>query len=172
NIERLMRAGRDALAKSLQQSGGICRTGALEFEAVTPSTHTEATRQVIAEITRMSQDDAPLLLVGEPSSGKRYYARLFHEKSARAAGPYVMIQCAGLVDSESLARAFGSSASDVAQCTAEAARGGTLMLEEIGDLPMPGQRRLLKLFAEGSEDYNIITTTHRDLQALCNVGVF
>ena len=46
------------------------------------------------------------------------------------------------------------------------------MLEEIGDLPMPGQRRLLKLFAEGSEDYNIITTTHRDLQALCNVGVF
>jgi transcriptional regulator of acetoin/glycerol metabolism len=172
NIERLMRAGRDALAKSLQQNGGICRTGALEFEAVTPSIHTEATRQVIAEITRMSQDDAPLLLVGEPSSGKRYYARLFHEKSARAAGPYVMIQCAGLVDSESLARAFGSNANDVASCTAEAARGGTLMLEEIGDLPMPGQRRLLKLFAEGSEDYNIITTTHRDLQALCNVGVF
>jgi hypothetical protein len=172
NIERLMRAGRDAMAKSLQQNGGICRTGALEFEAVTPSIHTEATRQVIAEITRMSQDDAPLLLVGEPSSGKRYYARLFHEKSARAAGPYVMIQCAGLVDSESLARAFGSSASDVASCTAEGARGGTLMLEEIGDLPMPGQRRLLKLFAEGSEDYNIITTTHRDLQALCNVGVF
>ena len=62
---------------------------------------------MIAEIARMSQDDAPLLLVGEPSSGKRYYARLFHEKSARAAGPYVMIQCAGLVDSESLARAFG-----------------------------------------------------------------
>jgi hypothetical protein len=172
NVERLMRAGRDALAKALGQGGGICRTGALEFEAVTPSIHTEATRQVIQEIERVSQEDAPLLLVGELSSGKRYYARLFHDKSSRKDGPFVMIQCAGLVDGESLAKAFGSSAGDVAQCKAESARGGTLLLEEIGDLPMQGQRRLLKLFEEGSEDYNVVASTHRDLAALCQVGLF
>ena len=84
----------------------------------------------------------------------------------------MLIQCAGLVDGESLARAFGTNANDVANCTAETARGGTLVLEEIGDLPLPGQRRLLKLFEEGSEDYNIIATTHRDLLPLCQVGVF
>jgi GGDEF domain-containing protein len=172
NVERLMRAARDALAKALRQGGGICRTGAVEFEAVTPSVHTEATRHVIEEITRMSQDDAPLLLFGELSSGKRYYARLFHDKGTRKNGPFVMIQCAGLVDSESLARAFGTSAADIAQCTAESARGGTLLLEEIGDLPMQGQRRLLKLLNEGSEDFNIVASTHRDLAALCQVGVF
>jgi transcriptional regulator of acetoin/glycerol metabolism len=172
SVERLMRAGRDALAKSLQQGGSICRTGAIEFEAVTPNVHTEATRMVMQEIARVSQDDAPLLLVGETSSGKRYYARVFHDKSARAQGPFVMIQCPGLVDNESLTKAFGSGPDDVAQSTAESARGGTLMLEEIGDLPLQGQRRLLKLFEEGSEDYNIIATTHRDLPALCNVGVF
>jgi GGDEF domain-containing protein/ribosomal 50S subunit-recycling heat shock protein len=172
NGERLMRAARDALAKALAQGGGICRTGALEFEAVTPGTHTEATRQVIQEIERVSQEDAPLLLVGEPSSGKRYYARLFHDKSRRKSGPFVMIQCAGLVDGESLARAFGSNETDVVHCTAESARGGTLLLEEIGDLPMQGQRRLLKLFEQGSEDFIVVASTHRDLAALCQVGLF
>src|SRR5262249_16385925 len=149
-----------------------CRTGSVEFDAVTPSVHTEATRQVIEEITRASEDDAPLLFVGELSSGKRYYARLFHERSRRKDGPFVMIQCAGLADSHSLARAVGTTASDVGRCTAESARGGTLLLEEVGDLPMQGQRRLLKLFEEGSEDFNILTSTHRDLAQLCNVGVF
>lgn len=172
NAERLLRAARDALAKALTQGGGICRTGAVEFEATTPSPHSDASRHVMQEIQRTSQEDAPLLLVGELSSGKRYYARLYHEKSSRKDGPFVLIQCAGLVDGESLARAFGSSESDVGSCTAESARGGTLVLEEIGDLPLPGQRRLLKLFEEGSEDYNIIATTHRDLLPLCQVGVF
>ncbi len=172
SVERLMRAARDALAKALAQGGGICRTGALEFEATTPSVHTQATRQVLEEITRASQEDATLLLVGEPSSGKRYYARVFHDRSARKDGPFVLIQCAGLVDGESLARAFGSNADDVSSCTAESARGGTLLLEEVGDLPLQGQRRLLKLFAEGSEDYNVVASTHRDLAALCQVGLF
>jgi DNA-binding NtrC family response regulator len=170
--ERLMRAARDALAKAVTQGGGICRTGAIEFEAVTPDAHTQATRQLMEEIARASQQEGPLLLVGEPASGKRFFAHLFHDKSARKDGPFVMIQCAGLVDGESLARAFGTGPQDVAQCKAESARGGTLVLEEIGDLPLPGQRRLLKLFEEGSEEYNVITTTHRDLPALVNVGVF
>jgi two-component system, NtrC family, response regulator AtoC len=172
HVERLMRTARDALAKAFQQGGGIARSGALEFEAVTPDTHTHATRRVIEQIAGVSQEDGALLLVGELNSGKRYYARLFHEKSKRSNGPYVMVQCAGLVDGESLAKAFGTNASDVARSTAESARGGTLMLEEVGDLPMQGQRRLLKLFEEGSEDYNIVATTHRDLLAMCQVGVF
>jgi len=170
--ERLNRAARDALAKALAQGGGIARSGPVEFEAIASSVHTEATRTVVDEVTRAAQSDEPLLLVGEPNSGKRFYARLFHDKSARKAGPYVSLSCAALVDAESIARAFGTEGGDVSTCTAESARGGTLVLEDIGDLPFPGQKRLLRVFAHGSEDYNIIATTHRDLTGLCQVGMF
>ena len=84
----------------------------------------------------------------------------------------MIIQCAGLVDHDSLARAFGDETGNVQNCTAESARGGTLVLDDVGDLPLQGQRRLLKLFAAGSEDYGIVATTHRDLSALTQVGAF
>jgi two-component system, NtrC family, response regulator AtoC len=58
------------------------------------------------------------------------------------------------------------------RAAAKGARGGTLVLDEIGDLPLQGQRRLLQLFEQGSEDYNVVSTTHRDLQPLCQIGVF
>ena len=52
NAERLLRAARDALAKALAQGGGICRSGAIEFEATTPSPHSDASRHVMQEIQR------------------------------------------------------------------------------------------------------------------------
>jgi DNA-binding NtrC family response regulator len=170
--ERLNRAARDGLAKALSQGGGIARSTAIEFEAIASSVHTDATRTVVDEVTRAAAIDEPLLLVGEPNSGKRFYARLFHDKGRRKEGPCVSISCAALVDSESIARAFGAEGGDVSSCLAESSRGGTLILEDIGDLPMQGQRRLLRVFAQGSEDYSIVATTHRDLAGLCQVGVF
>jgi DNA-binding NtrC family response regulator len=172
STERLMRAARDALATAIAQGGGISRTGAVELSGGAPSVHSNASRAVVEEVTRAAQEDRPLLLVGEPNSGKRYYAHLYHDKSARASGPFLVLQCAGLVDAESVARAFGTNAQDVANCQAERASGGTLVLDEVGDLPLQGQRRLLALFEQGSENYNVVSTTHRDLQPLCNVGVF
>ncbi|MDD9932713.1 MAG: sigma 54-interacting transcriptional regulator [Myxococcales bacterium] len=172
--ERVMRGARDALAMALTQGGGICRpTESSDVPAASPGTiHTDATRTVVDEVTAAAAEGEPLLLVGEPSSGKRFYARLFHERGERASGPFVLIQCAGLVDQEAISKAFGPETGDVADCEAEGAQGGTLVLDELGDLPMPGQRRLLRLFEEGSEDYNLVSTTHRDLPALCQVGVF
>ncbi|MGD8860890.1 MAG: sigma 54-interacting transcriptional regulator [Myxococcales bacterium] len=173
NSERLLRAARDALAAAVSQGGGICRTGrTADLEAATPSIHTDATRSVVDDVTKAAQDGETLLLVGEPSSGKRFYARLFHEKSERADGPVVIIQCAGLVDADSIEKAFGPEEGDVSGCTAEGAQGGTLILDEVGDLPLQGQRRLLHLFEAGSEDFNVVATTHRDLSALAQVGAF
>ena len=167
----LVRAARDALANSIQTGVTISRTGMAEF-GTEPSAHTETTRMLIAEITEAARRDEPVLLIGEPNTGKRTYARLIHEKGPRTNGPCVVIQCAGLVDQESLAKAFGDDTGQLAQCTAESAKGGTLVLDDIGDLPLPGQRRLLRLFAQGSEDYGIVATTHRDLPALCQIGAF
>ena len=170
--ERVVRAARDALANAIESDQTLCRAGTIhETEAAAGEAHTEATKRVVADVTQAAQAEQPVLLVGELNSGKRHYARLYHEKSERRDGPFVIIQCASLVDAESLGHAFGEP-NNVDRCEAERARGGTLLLEEIGDLPMQGQRRLLRLFEEGSEDYNLVATTHRDLSALCQVGAF
>jgi DNA-binding NtrC family response regulator/pSer/pThr/pTyr-binding forkhead associated (FHA) protein len=169
----LVRAARDALATSIQTGVAISRTGvAASLGMSEPSAHTETTRSLIKDITEAAQRDEPVLLVGEPNTGKRTYARLIHEKGPRAGGPCVVIQCAGLVDHDAVTKAFGDDSGNVASCTAEGAKGGTLVLDDIGDLPLPGQRRLLRLFAQGSEDYGIVATTHRDLPALSQVGAF
>lgn len=169
--ERLVRASRDALASAVESDQMIARTGATDTPARTEEPHTDATKQVVGEVTRLAESGEPVLLVGEPSSGKRHYARLYHQRSERSDGPFVSINCASLVDSEAIDHAFGGRDS-VDNCQAETAQGGTLVLEDIGDLPLQGQRRLLRLFEEGSEDYNIVATTHRDLNTLCSVGAF
>jgi len=168
----LVRAARDALANSIRLNITISRTGVAELEHTEPSAHTETTRLLLKEITEAAQADEPVLLIGEPNTGKRTYGRLIHERGPRASGPCVVIPCAGLVDQESVTRAFGDEAGNVENCTAETAKGGTLILDDIGDLPLQGQRRLSKLFAQGSEDYGIVATTHRDLAALSSVGAF
>ena len=169
--ERLVRAGRDALAAAIQHDQTIARTGATDTSASTAEPHTEATKRVVDQITQLAQVGNSALIVGEPSSGKRHFARLYHERSDRLNGPFVVIPCASLVDSEAIERAFGGK-DGVEHCVAETAKGGTLVLEEIGDLPLQGQKRLLRLFEEGSEDYNLVATTHRDLRGLTAVGVF
>lgn len=172
--ERLVRAARDALALAVETDETICRVGNTPVASPTGANsdaHTEATKRVVSEVTQAAEQEQSMLLVGEPNSGKRTYARLYHEKSQRSAGPFVTIQCASLVDPEALKHAFGEG-DDVDSCEAERAQGGTLLLEDVGDLPLQGQRRLLRLFEQGSEDYNVIATTHRDLSALCQVGAF
>ncbi|MEY4581766.1 MAG: hypothetical protein RL701_6469 [Pseudomonadota bacterium] len=173
HAEVLVRAARDALANSIQTGVTISRAGVAEQAgAGEHSPHTETTRLLLKELSEAAQKDEPVLLIGEPNTGKRVYARLIHEKGPRAAGPYVTIQCAGLVDQESITKAFGEEGGDLSKCTAETANGGTLVLDDIGDLPMPGQRRLLRLFAQGSENYGVVATTHRDLPALSQIGAF
>jgi two-component system, NtrC family, response regulator AtoC len=174
DTERLMRAGRDALAKSMRTGETIARSGdAPPAEALIELTpHTQATKLVVDAVTAAALSDESLLLMGEPNTGKRFYARLFHEKSTRKNGPLVAIQCGGLVDAEAIAHAFGKEGGQLDMCLAETARGGTLLLDEVGDLPFKGQRQLLKLLQEGSEDYTVVATTHRDLQSLCQVGAF
>ncbi|HEX2676108.1 MAG TPA: sigma 54-interacting transcriptional regulator [Polyangiales bacterium] len=172
DADTLVRAARDALATSIRTGERISRTGVAETEMVEGgAVHTETTRALLRDLADAAQRDEAVLLVGEPNTGKRNYARIVHEKGPRASGPCVVISCAGLVDQESLTRAFGDDKS-VESCTAETARGGTLVLDDVGDLPLQGQRRLLKLFAQGSEDYGLVSTTHRDLAALVQVGAF
>jgi two-component system, NtrC family, response regulator AtoC len=172
DTERLVRAARDAMAASIRSGQTIARPGTAEPDVIETSAHTDITRALLRDLEEAAKSDEPVLIIGESNTGKRAYARLIHEKGARASGPVVVIACAGLVDNESLSRAFGDETGDVSKCVAETAKGGTLVLDDVGDLPLQGQRRLLKLFAQGSEDYMVVSTTHRDLSALVQVGAF
>ncbi len=171
--ERLMRAARDALAFSTRDGGGISRPRPNVPEPAEPSIHSKSTRLAVEDVTEAAKKDAPVLLIGEPSAGKRVYARLLHDRSSRAGGPFVLISCASLVDPWAIDSAFGDDKGNRDQCKAMQAVGGTLVLEEIGELPLQGQKRLLGLLQSGVlGSTGLVSTTHRDLAALSGAGAF
>jgi hypothetical protein len=173
SAERLLRAARDALAAGLVEGKDISQASPPPLASGEPPIHSPTTKLVVEDITEAAKGNDPVLLIGEPNSGKRYFSRLLHDRSSVASGPFVMIGCAGLVDSAAVSAAFGNENGDCGECTAKKATGGTLVLDEIGDLPVPGQRRLLALL-ERVELNNIrmVSTTHRDLLALCGAEAF
>lgn len=172
--ERLMRAARDALALSAREGGGISRPRPNIPEQAEPSIHSKSTRLAVEDVTDAAKKNEPVLLIGEPSAGKRVYARLLHDRSSRAGGPFVLISCASLVDPSAVSSAFGDESGNRDQCAALKARGGTLVLDEIGELPMQGQKRLLGLLESGAlgSSTGLVSTTHRDLAALSGAGAF
>jgi transcriptional regulator with PAS, ATPase and Fis domain len=129
------------------------------------------------------------VLLGETGTGKEVVARILHANSARAARPFVAVNCAAipgeLLESELFGHAQGAftGARTPRQGLFESAAGGTLFLDEIGDLPLPLQTKLLRALAEGevrrvgeSEafhvDVRVVCATHRDLQHGLQAGTF
>jgi two-component system, NtrC family, response regulator AtoC len=174
SAERLIRAARDALATALAEGKDIAQpTPPVPIAATEPPIHSPTTKLVVEDITEAAKGDSPVLLTGEPNSGKRFFARLLHDRSSYANGPFVMLGCAGIVDPAAVTAAFGTEESDDSQCSAKKAAGGTLVLDEIGDLPRPGQKRLLALLEkEELKNTRLVSTTYRDLLALCGAEAF
>lgn len=128
--------------------------------------------------------DIPVLINGETGTGKEVFARLLHEGSARAGGPFVAINCssipASLIESELFGHvegAFTGSRKGGAIGKIEQAHKGTLFLDEIGDMPLELQGRLLRVLQERSlnrlgstqmvkVDCALVCATHRDLLQL------
>ena len=139
--------------------------------------------QVRALIERVARSQAPAYIAGESGSGKELAARMIHRRSARAAGPFVPVNCGAipenLVESEFFGYrkgAFTGAESD-RDGFFQAAHGGTLFLDEVADLPLPMQVKLLRVIqerrvrkvgatTEEPVDVRIISATHQDLKAL------
>lgn len=146
-------------------------------------------KHVMAAVEQVARTDAPVLILGETGSGKEVIARAIHERSARARGPVVRVNCGAiptdLIDSELFGHERGSftGAVNARKGWFERADGGTLFLDEVGELPLAAQVRLLRVLQDGTlervgghqtvqVDVRIVAATHRDLSAMVRTGAF
>jgi DNA-binding NtrC family response regulator len=136
----------------------------------------EAYRRTMELVATVATWRAPVLLHGESGTGKLLFGRAIHDQSPRAHAPFITVNCAalpeGLVDSA----LFGHEESDSVARSAgafEQAHGGTLLLEEISEMRLGLQARLLSVIQEPLQpDVRLIATTNRDLEAEVAVGRF
>jgi two-component system, NtrC family, response regulator GlrR len=148
-----------------------------------------AFRAAIEMALRTARSHSSVLIQGESGTGKEAFARLIHEASRRANGPYVAINCAAiaasLVESELFGHEKGAFTGALSRRVGvfEQADGGTLFLDEVGDLPLEQQPKLLRVLetrricrvggtGEQPVDVRVVAATHRDLQAMTETGDF
>jgi transcriptional regulator with GAF, ATPase, and Fis domain len=146
-------------------------------------------RDVFAALERLAHSDVTTLLSGETGTGKEDAAASIHAASRRAGGPFVIVDCAAipaaLLESELFGheRAAFTGAAQRRIGAFEQADGGTVFLDEIGELPIDLQPKLLRVLERkqirrvGSNDHHVvdvrvIAATHRDLRALVDAGRF
>jgi transcriptional regulator with GAF, ATPase, and Fis domain len=146
-------------------------------------------RPVLERVALVSPSDVPVLILGETGSGKEVIARAIHTRSARAAGPFIRVNCGAippdLIDSELFGHEKGSFTGAVGTRRGwfERADEGTLFLDEIGELPPAAQVRLLRVLQEGmfervggeksiKVDVRIVAATHQDLATMVQHGRF
>jgi len=147
-------------------------------------------REHVDTIRRLVDKRLPILLQGETGTGKEEFARGIHEAGARAAKPFVVIDCSSIPESLIESELFGYETGTFTGARREGRRGriaeangGTLFLDEIGDMPLPLQTRLLRVLAQGEVvplgsakpmkvDFNVICASHQDLPKMVADGRF
>ena len=146
-------------------------------------------RRVLAKIESVAATDSTVLLQGETGTGKELMARAIHERSHRRGRPLVKVNCAalpaGLVESELFGHEKGAFTSAAYQHRGrfEVAHGGTILLDEVGDLPLETQPKLLRVLQDGEVqrlgsphtrkvDVRVIAATNLDLAAQVAAGHF
>jgi formate hydrogenlyase transcriptional activator len=175
---------------SLQRENAALREEldqASKFEEIVGSS--EALQKVIFQIGKVASSDSTVLILGQTGTGKELIARAIHKRSRRAGRSFIGVNCAAIPTSLIASELFGHEKGAFTGATHrrlgrfEAANGGTIFLDEIGDLPPDIQIALLRVLQEreiervGSDkpipvDVRVLAATHRDLNKLVNEGRF
>jgi len=190
-----MRAGAaDYLTKPVEAPALVALARRLTA-SVTPNVATglvaedPVTRELLRLAARVAQSAATVLLTGESGSGKEMFARFVHDNSPRSDGPFVAINCAAIPENLLEATLFGHergafTGAQAAQAGKfEQANGGTLLLDEISELPLALQAKLLRVLQEREVervggrkpialDIRILATTNRDLAGMVRENRF
>jgi formate hydrogenlyase transcriptional activator len=149
----------------------------------------EALRKVLHQVAKVAPSDSTVLILGETGTGKELIARAIHKRSKRAGRAFIGVNCAAIPPSLIASELFGHEKGAFTGATQrrmgrfEAANGGTMFLDEIGDLPPETKVVLLRVLQEreiervGSNkpipvDVRVLAATHRDLNALVAEGQF
>jgi formate hydrogenlyase transcriptional activator len=157
------------------------------FEDIVGSS--EALRKVLRQVDKVAASDSTILLLGETGTGKELIARAIHRRSRRAERAFIGVNCAAIPPSLIASELFGHEKGAFTGATQrrmgrfESASGGTIFLDEVGDLPAEIQIALLRVLQEreiervGSSrpipvDVRVVAATHRDLNALVAQGKF
>jgi len=157
------------------------------FEKIVGSS--SALQRVLAQVAKVAQTDSTVLILGDTGTGKELVARAIHKRSRRASGAFIRVNCAAippsLVASELFGHEKGAFTGAVQRRLGrfEAADGGTIFLDEIGELPPEAQVSLLRVLQEreiervGSShpiavDVRVLAATNRDLEAAVERGTF
>ena len=166
----------DRYAKAPATSDGVI--------AADPATH-----EVLLLASRVARTDATVMLTGESGTGKEVFAQYIHDQSPRASGPFVAINCAAIPDNLLEATLFGhekgafTGAQNAQAGKFEQANGGTLLLDEISEMPLGLQAKLLRVLQErvvdrvgGKKpvalDIRVLATSNRDMMAEVAAGRF
>jgi DNA-binding NtrC family response regulator len=151
--------------------------------------HSASMRELRAEIRKAASGTATVLVRGETGTGKELIARMVHDESARASGPFVKVHCGALPDNLLESEIFGyergafTGAASRKPGRVELAEGGTLFLDEIGDISPLFQLKLLRLLQDREYEalggtvtrranVRFVAATHRDLETMLEKGEF
>ncbi len=157
------------------------------FEDIVGSS--EALRRVLRQVAKVAPSDSTVLILGETGTGKELIARAIHKRSNRAERAFIGVNCAAIAQSLIASELFGHEKGAFTGATArrqgrfESANGGTILLDEVGDLPPEIQIALLRVLQEreiervGNSkpipvDVRVLAATHRDLNAQVASGKF
>jgi formate hydrogenlyase transcriptional activator len=157
------------------------------FEDIVGSS--EPLRRVLSQVRKVAPSDSTVLILGETGTGKELIARAIHKRSSRAKQAFIAVNCAAIPPSLIVSELFGHERGAFTGATQrrlgrfEAANGGTIFLDEVGDVPAEIQVALLRVLQEreiervGSDkpvpvDVRIVAATHRDLEQLVAQGKF
>ncbi len=148
-----------------------------------------ALRSVLSSVSKVAATDSTVLITGETGTGKELVARAIHRKSTRSAHPFITVNCAAIPESLIASELFGHEKGAFTNALQrrigkfELAEGGTILLDEVGDLPMETQIALLRVLQErefervgGNQtirvNARVLAATNRDLQTAVAEGAF
>ena len=151
--------------------------------------HAPAFNAALSAVQRVAPSMLPVLLLGESGTGKELFAHAVHEASERAAGPFVVVDCSGLTETLFESELFGyekgafTGANARKKGLVETAEGWTLFLDEMGDVPLTMQVKLLRLIESGTfrrvgsietqqANFRLVAATHKPLQQMVADGRF
>lgn len=172
---------------SLVERHAAGRLSAVEDEG--PVASEPASRQLLELAARVARSDSTVLICGESGTGKEVLARFIHQQSPRAAQPFVAINCAAIPDNMLEATLFGHEKGAFTGAIAaqagkfEQAEGGTLLLDEISEMPLGLQAKLLRVLQEREVervggrkpialDIRVLATSNRDMAGEVAAGRF